>query len=263
MTACVICTRRSPHDGWTCCEPCLGRIDDDLARIVELTRWAAHWLAPRTGSGEGGRSVPGSKPPLDIASLDAAIGNDALPMLEEWERMIRQSASLAPYGAATAVERATVARSVTFLRSWLLRLAEDVEWPMEVMAQEVHDCRQRLEVLDPDHERNGQGERLLCPADHPEGDGRPCHNRIHLLPGKPTEDVYCRRCGTTWNTKRLKLLCLHDDTQRIWRTPSEIVEIVDVSKRTIQRWAKAELIEQNGTRYDLGAVWRLRMRVGD
>lgn len=258
---CVIDGRNQPRPGATICGHCLNRLDDNLARIAELTRWASAWLMPRTGHGEGGRSVPGSKPPLDIASLDAAIGNDALPLLEAWERMVREKHSLAPYGVHTATNPATVGGCVTFLRSWLLRLAEDAEWPIEDMAQEVGDLRGKLEHLDPDHERT-DGERLLCPGDHPEADGRPCHNRIRLIPGRPTDDVYCRRCGTTWNTKRLKLLCLHDEEQRIWRTPAEIVEIVDISKRTIQRWAEQGLIEQQGSRYDLGGVWRLRMRVG-
>ena len=257
---CVICTRNQPRDGATICGHCLNRVDDNLARIAELTTWAASWLTPRTGRSDGGRTVPGSRPPIDVAALDAALGNDALPLLEAWERMVREQHHLAPYGVATAVNPATVAGSVAFLRSWLLRLAEDAEWPIEDMAREIHDMRGQLEHLDPDFERTN-GERLLCPADHPDNDGRPCHNRISLIPGAPREDVYCRRCGTTWNTNRLKLLCLHDPDQRIWRTPAEIVEIVDVSKRTIQRWAEQGLIETQGARYDLGGVWRLRMRI--
>lgn len=258
---CAICARNQPRPGATICGHCIGRIDDNLARIAELTAWASRWLMPRSGHGEVGRSVPGSKPPLDIASLDAAIGNDALPLLEQWERMTREKHHLTPYGVHTATNPATVGSCVTFLRSWLLRLAEDVEWPIEVMAEEVSDLRGKLECLDPDRDK-ASGERLLCPGEHPDADGRPCHNRIMLVPGQPREDVYCRRCGTTWNTNRLKLLCLHDEDQRIWRTPAEIVEIVNVSKRTIQRWADEGLIEKQGIRYDLGAVWRLRMRVG-
>ena len=252
---CVICARRDPRDGATLCGICTDRIDDNLARIAELTAWASAWITPRTGHSDGGRSVPGSRPPVDVASLDAALGNDALPLLEAWERMVREQHHLAPYGVATALHSASVAGSVAFLRSWLLRLCEDAEWPIDVMAEEVADMRAKLEALDPERERT-DGERLLCPADHPEADGRPCHNRIRLIPGAPREDVYCRRCGTTWNTNRLKLLCLHDPDQRIWRTPAEIVEIVNVSKRTIQRWAEQGIIEQQGSRYDLGGVWR-------
>jgi hypothetical protein len=37
VTACVICQRNAPEDGWTVCRRDLNRLDDDLARILELT----------------------------------------------------------------------------------------------------------------------------------------------------------------------------------------------------------------------------------
>lgn len=277
---CVICQRRDADETWTVCRGCLAHLDDNLAAIVDLSRAAAGWLSPRSGHGEGVRSVPASRPPLDVASLDAALCSDALPLCESWERLTREHFGLGPYGPASRARSATLAAEqvrsgiptplgnlgtlravVGFLRSWLLRMVEDASYPVDDLAREVRELRGQLDSLDPERQ-NTAGERLLCPADHPDGDGRPCHNRINLIPGAPRDDVYCRRCGTTWNTNRLKLLCLHDDTQRIWRTPAEIVEIVDVPKRTIQRWADKGLIERQGIRYDLGGVWRLRMRVG-
>ena len=76
-TLCPVCARRDPAEGRTVCDPCLGRLDDDLARIVELTAMAATWItADRQGNGAGGsRPVPGSRPPLDLATLDAVLGN--------------------------------------------------------------------------------------------------------------------------------------------------------------------------------------------
>lgn len=111
---CVICARNQPRPGATICGHCIGRIDDNLARIAELTAWAASWLMPRSGHGEGGRSVPGSKPPLDVASLDACIGNDTLPVLESWERLVREFYGYAPYGPASlARNRQTPVRQWT------------------------------------------------------------------------------------------------------------------------------------------------------
>lgn len=258
---CVICTRRQPHDGWTVCDTCLAHLDDNLARIVELTRLAAGWLAPRSGSGDTVRAVPASRPPLDVAALDAALGNDVLPLLEEWEKDIRDRAHLSPYGLATAVENATVARSVAFLRSWLLWAAETPAFNIHDMAEEVRDLTNNLEHLDPNHDRD-QRSKLKCPGDHPDADGRRCHARIYFDREHPSEDIECRRCGSIWTGTRLFLLALGDESQRIWRTPAEIIELVDVSKRSVQRWAETGMVERNGTRYDLGQVWRLRMRVG-
>lgn len=255
---CVICTRRSPREGWTCCEPCLGRIDDDLARIVELTRWAAHWLTPRTGSGEGGRSVPASKPPLDIASLDAAIGNDTLPLLESWERMIREDAKLSPYGPATAADRATVARSVAFLRSWLLWAAENPVWPLDVLASEVRDCRQRLEHLDPDHDKP-VGERVPCPAPHPDADGRTCGYRLVVDMSKPADDVTCRRCRTTTTGGRIILAALSDPNVTVWAYPADINDALGIAEGTLRQWHRRGEIRRNGNRYDVGAAWRRKV----
>ena len=155
-----------------------------------------------------------------------------------------------------------VSGCVEFLRANLARMAETPDYPIDDLAREIRELRISLERLDPDHDNGSAHERLLCPGDHPDADGRRCHNRIRLIPGRPKDDVYCSRCGTTWTTNRLKLLCLHDESQRIMRTPAEIIELVDVPKRTIQRWADKGLVDRDGIRYDLGAVWRLRMRVG-
>lgn len=74
-TLCPVCQRREPAEGWTVCQGCHNRISDDLFRIDELVTFAYMWTAPRKGSQEGtSRPVAGSRPPLDIAALDAALG---------------------------------------------------------------------------------------------------------------------------------------------------------------------------------------------
>jgi hypothetical protein len=98
---CPICAKREPADGLTIDAACLGRIDDDLARIVELVAQASDWLHPRTGCGNTTRAVPTSRPPLDVAALDAAIGLDVLPLLESWERLVREHFGYGPYGPAS------------------------------------------------------------------------------------------------------------------------------------------------------------------
>jgi hypothetical protein len=99
---CIVCQRIEAADGWTVCRGCLDRVDDDLARIVELTALAAGRLIPETRPGNGGRSVPGSRPPLSVDALDDCIGHDVLPVLEDWERAIRAHYGLTPYGVASA-----------------------------------------------------------------------------------------------------------------------------------------------------------------
>ena len=255
---CVICARNQPRPGATICGHCIGRIDDNLARIAELTAWAASWLMPRSGHGEGGRSVPGSKPPLDVASLDACIGNDTLPVLESWERLIREEAALSPYGAATATEPATVARSVTWLRGWLLWASERVDFPIEDYAAEIRTLRESLEHLDPDHDRP-EGERVPCPAPHPDNDGRICGYRLVVDMRKPADDVTCRRCGTITTGGRIILAALSDPDVTVWAYPADIHDAFGVPAATLRKWHERKLIRRNGNRYDVGAAWRRRM----
>lgn len=257
-TACVICTRRQPHDGWTVCDTCLGHLDDNLARIVELTRLAAGWLAPRTTAGEGQRTVPGSRPPLDVAALDAALGNDVLPLLESWERMIREDAHLSPYGAATAVENATVARSVAFLRSWLLWAAEAPAWPIEELAREIRDARTTLEHLDPDHDRP-EGTRIPCTAPHPDHDGRDCGYRLTVDINHAADDITCRRCGNTTTAGRIMLAALGNPAVTVWAYPADINDALGIAEGTLRQWHNRGHITRNGNRYDVGAAWRRKM----
>lgn len=101
MTRCVVCANAHPADGWTVCNPCAARIDDDLRAIVTLTHAAADHLTPTAKPGAGGSGKPGSRPPLDVGALDDAMAADALPLVESWERLVREHFGYAPYGPAS------------------------------------------------------------------------------------------------------------------------------------------------------------------
>ena len=264
---CVIDGRNQPRPGATICGHCLARLDDNLARIAELTRWASAWLMPRTGHGEGGRSVPGSRPPLDVNALDVALGQDVLGVLEPWERIVRQDHQLTPYGAHTAIRGATVASTVEFLRSWLLRLIEDTSFPIDQFAAEVKTLRwggkfgdekfTGLEHLDPDHDKP-DGTRVPCSAPHPEGDGRECGYRIVINMDRAADDVTCRRCGNVTTGGRIILAALSDPRVTVWAYPADIASF-GVDPTTLRKWHERGHVRKNGNRYDVGAAWRKRM----
>lgn len=257
-TPCPVCARREPADGLTVCAVCLARIDDDLARIDELTTQAGDWLHPRTtGTSEGTRSVPGSRPPLSVDVLDAAIGLDVLPLLEEWIRATREHNHLTPYGAATEGHAVTVAGSVTFLRSWLLWAAGEPSWPIEDYATEIRDARWQLERLNPDNDRP-TGIPVTCTADHPDADGRRCGYEHRIAVGTLATDVTCRRCGTTTTGGRMILTALSDPAVTVWAYPDVIEATLGVKASTLRQWyARGHLTKQGG-QYDAGAVYRRR-----
>lgn len=271
-TKCVCCHRRDPADGLTTCAPCLGRLDDDLARIVELVALAATWLHPRSGS-SGVRSVPASRPPVDLASLDAAIGNDVLPLLESWERMVREWYGLGAYGpasrarnAALAVEQyragvpgppATVKGCAGFLRAWLFRIAETADFPVDDLAREARDCRWQLERLDPDHDRP-DGIRVACTSAHPDHDGRECGNRLVIDGTMLTQDVECRRCGNVTTGGRMILSALNDPAVTVWAYPDVIEATLGIKAATLRQWHARGHIKRSGNRYDVGEAFRRR-----
>ena len=265
MTACIVCAKAEPADAWTVCLGCLNRLDDDLARIVELTRLAADALVRETkGSGNGTRSVPGSRPPIDLAALDAAMGNDVLPLLDSWERLLREFYGLTPLGPATlarnaprADERAPRAAenaalgslghreiqgSCDFLRAWLLRMAETADFPLEELSREIHDAAQALERYNPDRGGRRDGVPVTCSADHPDADGRTCG---HALWTNGADVVACPRCLTRWTP--CELLDAHD----MDLLPAAVLIILDPDhpnpRRRIAKWAERDRLTAHAT----------------
>jgi hypothetical protein len=215
VTPCPICATNDPAPGLVVCHGCLARIDHDLERIAELTRYAADRLVPETRPGNGARSVPASRPPLDVAALDDACGHDVMPILDSWERLVRDFYGLTPLGIATEKpERAPLAAqnatgvvpdpyasttalraSLAFLRSWLLRIAETPDFPVDDLAREMRELRASLERYDPGNRGPLGGIPVPCPAEHPDGDGRTCDYQLRTA---GTDVIVCPHCHTHW-----------------------------------------------------------------
>ena len=238
---CIICAGDNA-EGWTVCRPDLDRIDDGLEAILTLTRAAADHLTPEKRAQAPGGGKPGSRPPLDLAALDDAMASDALPMAEAWERIIREDHGLAPYGAATALEPATLARSVAFLRSWLARLAEDPRFPIEELAREVRETAARLSRYDAQRNPPRPGVPVSCPGDHPDADGRTCDT---VLRCDGTSVVVCPRCQTHWTADTL--LDAHD----MDLLPAAVLILLDPDhpdpRKRIAKWAERDRLTTHAT----------------
>ena len=256
--SCVICAHHDPAPQWTVCVRCFERLDDDLARIVELTSHAANRLVREVTGSSGTRGVHQSRPPIDLAALDASLGNDVLPLLDSWERMIREDYGLSPLGPATrarsgalAAEQArsgvvgppvTVVGSVGFLRAWLLRLAETPTFPIEEMAREIHDATRNLEQYDPHRTHQRHGVPVTCTADHPEADGRRCGYELRT---NGTDTITCPRCLTRWTAD--DILDAHD----MDLLPAAVLMLLDPNhsnpRERIANWAKRDRLTQHDT----------------
>jgi hypothetical protein len=265
--ACVICQRTDPADGLTCCGGCLDRLDNDLARIVELTDAAATWVRQHT---RGQQASDPRRAPLDLAVVGAADGTEALLLLESWERLTREHfGDVAPYAAVWRLRAArNAAAGVTgnlplikaatgFLRACLARIVEDPTYPVEELAREVGALARRLRALDPDRERP-DGISVPCQGDHPDADGRECGYRLVVTPDRIADDITCRRCGSTTTAGRMILAAMSDPAVTVWAYPDVIAELYGIPSRTLRHWANAGHIARQGNRYDAGACFRRR-----
>lgn len=273
---CVVCTRSDPADGWTICRRCLDRLDDNLARIAELTADAV-WLIARRANGNIRGN--GDSAPINLDALDAALGYGVLPRLETWERMWREHTGLVRYGIATENNPATVDRSCAFLRANLALMAEKPDWPIDDMAADMKAFRWGdpgdpelgipptigLERWDPEREDRRAGVRIECPGDHPDADGRLCGYQLTVDPERPREDITCRRCGTAWTSQRLVLVAKFADCgMKAWATAEELGAFLEVGHATIGKWARRGLVDRMRTRdgwvYDIQQASRAHVQ---
>ena len=209
---CVICAKADPSENATTCRPCLARIDDNLEAIVILIRAAASHITPAVKATQGGGGKPGSKPPLDVAALDDSQAADALPLLESWEKLVREHYLLSPYGPASLlrVQRGAITPDLTlegctgFLRAWLMRMVEDATFPIEDLAREVADVVGRLRRYDVDRPDRAVGVPVRCMGAHRDADGRRCDWRLYT---DGTAIVHCPACGTQWTPEDLLDAC--------------------------------------------------------
>jgi len=265
VNACTVCATRGRatrlEDGHVC-PACIQRLADQLDDIVRLASLAT--IEPRTGRGAG-RSVPSSRPPLNIDGLDPALTpvlvatewTSVVVVLEGWERLVRDVRRMAPYGVASASRAAgayadttaTLTGVVGFLRASLPWWESDASQPVDDFASEVHACQRALLHYDPD--REPAGTMIKCPTLLDEGE---CGYRLHYV--EPDEQVTCRRCGVTRDAMTLVTVALSDGDTHVWVDPEAAEKETGVSVTTLKRWANRGIVHYSHGRYDLREVHR-------
>ena len=262
---CVLCaargrTTRLEHGH--VCAMCMTRLADHLDAIVQLAALAS--IEPRSSAGAG-RTVPGSRPPLNVDGLDPALTlvlvaterTTVLEVCEGWERLVREARQMAPYGVASEFRgrsaindtHVTLTGCVGFLRASLPWWEADPEQPIDDFAGEVALCRRALAHYDPD--REPMGTMVRCPTIVEQGE---CGHRLHYT--EPDEQVTCRRCGVTRDAMTLITLALSDGDAQVWVDPEAAEKETGVAMLTLKRWAARGLIHANHGRYDLREIHR-------
>jgi hypothetical protein len=253
---CVLCSargRRTDLESGHVCQACLTRIGDELSEILTLAANAS--VEPISGRGQG-RSVPSSKPPINVDGVDPALTMvtdcaTVLDLVEAWERMIRECRGMAPYGpvsaqraqmwgASTAV---TLTGCVGFLRASLPWWADSPDQPLEDFAGEIHACRRALAKWDPD--REPMGYVAFCPTDD-------CGARIRYH--SPDEAVTCPRCHVTRDVPTLVAVVMATHDADIWADPETAALHYGISVSRLRVWAQNGRVERKRGRYRIERV---------
>ena len=289
MTACILCARRgrtTELDTGHVCAVCATRIGDDLAAIPRLAAQAS--TEPRTGRGSG-RTVPASRPPIDLAGIDPALTTvlvgsgptTVLEAVESWTRVVREERGLSPYGpwsaemaraASPAGRRAANtptpvsqdprqsqavygphATTVTLIAVCeFLRAHHDwvIAQPwVDDYADEIRACARALRHLDP--EREPAATVVPCPTTSVDhGD---CGQRLRL----DSDHVRCSRCGRDWDREMLvRAATSIPQAADLWVDVLAASAATGVPARTIQRWARLTYVRRQQGRYSVADVKR-------
>jgi hypothetical protein len=231
------------------------RIGDHLSDIVRLASLAS--VEPRTGRGSG-RSVPSSRPPLNVDGLDPALTlvwvggatSTVLEILEGWTKLVLEAREMAPYGPWSALAAINARKSPTdttatltgctgFLRASLPWWEADPEQPIDDFAAEIHACRRAMGKYDPDREPIGYA--AYCPTDG-------CGARLRYQ--HADEEVRCPRCQVVRDVPTLVAVVMSDpDCRDIWADVETAALHYGVSVSTIKRMVGKGQIERKRGRY--------------
>jgi hypothetical protein len=260
---CVLCTVNL--DRGHVCHGCSERILKDLGAVLSLTISAATQTTPSGQGGQGGRTVPGSRPPLTIDALDPELAavrlvpDDAssdvplLVVLEDWERIIREDRAMVPYGIASEARLAAIgplhaytwaAHTPVTLSGVIGFLMAHHDWTMTEpsfdlaeYARQIRLCRKAVARWDLQAEPGGW--RVPCPTVTEDGD---CDNALKVIRG--AETVFCRRCGRDWDLPRLLAVAGRDAD--VWVDVEAAATLAGVHEQTIRKWVRRGTVSKRG-----------------
>lgn len=265
---CVLCATRgrtTKVEAGHCCPSCAIRLSDDLTAIERLC--AAATIEPRQGTGDGGRTVPGSRPPINVDGLDpelTLVPSPHLPrtdwptvlgLLESWARLIREERGFAPYGPATA--HLWGAGTAPVLTEVIRFHRAQVEWatttptfPLEDYAGEIAECVRVLRKWDADNA--GRQFSVPCPTltddTDEDGNAKDCGCRLYF--DQDQREVTCRRCRVTRDIETL-ITVARASRGEVWVNTATATARFGITPRTLQRLAQQGKVRRRRGLYHL------------
>lgn len=243
-TPCLICRRPQPTNTLAC-PICQTRMDDQLRDIVDFYALAEGELTPGSSSGNRGneRSLG-----IRLSALDFVAGHDVIDVLASWEADWRDTYTLT---TPTHITRPAplLARTVTFLRTWLPRACHDHP-AIDDFAHELADNWATARTAARMSPRTGLG--IECPGDDTRHDDGLCHARIPVDTEQSRGQVMCRRCRTIWDVPHLMHVAIA--TTHIWADPEAAAGYFGITTSDLTRLARRTAVTPSHGRYDMHAL---------
>jgi len=210
-----------------------------------------------------GKPVYGSKPPLDVETLDVELTlvrtTDAPPwptlleVLEAWERLVRDMRGLSPYGPATVARGgATVYGCVGFLTTSLEWITTTPDFPVDDFADEMRACLRAVRKWDVD--QAARGFSVPCPT--MTEDGTDCGYRLAF--GDGDDVVTCRRCKVSRDVETLVAVGMSTKDHEMWVDPETVTARFGIPARTLRYMAATGKVQRNHGRYLLSDIVAIR-----
>lgn len=265
---CAVCSKDTKYLVGRVCAPCFSRLRVSLTSLPHLAGEAGQHIVGRAGHRAGGRSAPGSRPPINLDAVDPAlapielvVGDKSsrvpiLEALESWERLVRAENQLVPYGIATSTNRDPLSTTVTlgnvcrFLGVWL-------EWmagaePIDILDFHGHVSSARRVLV----RWSWEGEpptkwRVACPTLR--SDDETCEKVLSFV-GLEDDEIQCPRCRSRWTPARLLAVASASSADGVWVDAEAAGVAVGVDASTVRRWARAGRVRRTGQRYSLADI---------
>jgi hypothetical protein len=250
-TRCDICGKPNT----TSCTTCTNRLRNQLKDIITYTIQAAKELQPGQSN-----DAPNSEQSIGIRleALDLIAGHDVLPILESWERMLREEWGYTPMGPTTLHRNAgqkhqvlaALTGTINFHQQHLERILHNPaarDYSSEIVAC-WHTARNAARAQ-PRH-----AWRVTCPTDTPNGE---CGHTLRVTGQDFEGTITCKACRTTWHTERLLWVVASSTEADLWIDTEAAVKQTGIPEATLRRWGKQGRIKRKGPLYEYKSLTQL------
>lgn len=248
---CPLCNKATPER--TLCSRCETRLRQRIAEIPTLRTEAGKYIAAQQGGHGTNSGEPTSG--INIAALDYSSGNDILPIMWEWEKMIREERRLTPpaYLEPQADEVKATCRFHLSHLDWTLEQEWADEYAREIAtihAKGIHAARRTVDPV----------RRIACPSPHPEDPDRYCNAMLAIDDADLLTPIMCKRCATQWTPARLVAVAMSDPDREVWLDAESIGQWAGISERHVRRICRASHVEKRGQLYNVTQFMEARTK---